>query len=132
MEYLCLVYVDENRLASLPRDERDTLLARTCGYRRDLLARHHYLWARWLPPARLATTVRRGDGSIRLRDSAAVPGDEQLGLVVLLRADDLDQALKLAAELPLVGLGCVEVRPLGESAPWGRQEGDQGRDAFAG
>ncbi len=89
MEYLCLVYVDENRLASLPRDERDTLLARTCGYRRDLLARHHYVWARWLAAARLATTVRRGDGRIGLRGSAGVPGDEQWGVGVWRRADDM-------------------------------------------
>ncbi|HEX5678921.1 MAG TPA: YciI family protein [Alcanivorax sp.] len=121
MDYICLVYVDENRLASLPRGERDTLLARTCDYRRDLLAEQHYQWGRWLPSARLATTLRRRDGGLRLRDGAAIRGEEQLGLVVLLRARDLDQALTLAAGLPLVELGCVEVRPLSEQAPWVRQ-----------
>ena len=66
-----------------------------------------------------------------MRDGAAVPGDQQLGLVVLLRARDLDQALRLAAGLPLVRLGCVEVRPLSEPAPWGRQGNAQGRAPFA-
>ncbi len=124
MDYICLVYVDENRLASLPRRERDTLLAQTCEYRRGLLAAQHYQWGCWLPSARLATTLRRRDGGLRLRDCAAARGEEQLGLVVLLRAGDLDQALRLAADLPLVSLGCVEVRPLSEQAPWVRQGDD--------
>ena len=53
-----------------------------------------------------------------------------IALVVLLRARDLDQALRLAAGLPLVRLGCVEVRPLSEPAPWSRQGDAQGREAF--
>lgn len=131
MDYICLVYVDENRLASLPRGERDTLLTQTCDYRRTLLAERHYQWGQWLPSARLATTLRHRDGGLRLRDGAAVAGEEQLGLVLLLRARDLDQALRLAAGLPLVRLGCVEVRPLSEPAPWVRRGGAQGRDTFA-
>ncbi|HCK28037.1 MAG TPA: dehydrogenase, partial [Alcanivorax sp.] len=99
MDYICLVYVDENRLASLPRAERDTLLAKTCDYRQALITEQHYQWGQWLPSARLATTLRHRDGGLRLRDGAAVPGDRQLALVVLLRARDLDQALRLAAGL---------------------------------
>lgn len=132
MDYICLVYVDENRLASLPRGERDTLLAKTCDYRRALLTEQHYQWGQWLPSARLATTLRHGDGGLRLHDGAAARGDEQLSLVVLLRARDLDQALRLAAGLPLVRLGCVEVRPLSELAPWVRERDAQGRETFVG
>ncbi len=121
MDYICLVYVDENRLASLPRAERDTLLAKTCDYRQALITEQHYQWGQWLPSARLATTLRHRDGGLRLRDGAAVPADQQLALVVLLRARDLDQALRLA---------CVEVRPLSEPAPWSRQGDAQGREAF--
>lgn len=131
MDYICLVYVDENRLASLPRAERDTLLAKTRDYRHALITERHYQWGQWLPSARLATTLRHRDGGLRLRDGAAVRGEEQLGLVVLLRARDLDQALTLAAGLPLVQLGCVEVRPLSEQAPWVRQGDTYGREAFA-
>ena len=85
MDYICLVYVDENRLASLPRAERDTLLAKTCDYRQALITEQHYQWGQWLPSARLATTLRHRDGGLRLRDGAAVPGDRQLALVVLLQ-----------------------------------------------
>ena len=77
MDYICLVYVDENRLASLPRAERDTLLAKTCDYRQALITEQHYQWGQWLPSARLATTLRHRDGGLRLRDGAAVPGDQQ-------------------------------------------------------
>ena len=68
MDYICLVYVDENRLASLPRAERDTLLAKTCDYRQALITEQHYQWGQWLPSARLATTLRHRDGGLRLRD----------------------------------------------------------------
>jgi len=130
MDYICLVYVDENRLASLPRAERDTLLAKLRDYRQALISEQHYQWGRWLPSARLATTLRHRSGVPWPRDGAAVPGAEQLGLVVLLRARDLDQALRLAAGLPLVRLGCVEVRPLCEPAPWSRTGEVEGRDSF--
>ena len=116
MDYICLVYVDENRLASLPRAERDTLLAKTCDYRQALITEQHYQWGQWLPSARLATTLLHRDGGLRLRDGAAVPEDQQLGLVVLLRArfdaslEELALRFEQATEMPDLDLSVEDDR----------------------
>ena len=110
MDYLCLVYLDEARLAALPRSELESLVLAIAAWEARLRRRHQCLALHRLAPARLATTVR--DQPPRLHDGPCAGEREQLSVVALIRALHLDQALQLAAALPLAGLGGVEVRPL--------------------
>jgi hypothetical protein len=58
-----------------------------------------------------ATVVRSTGGDVVLTDGPFAEAKEQIGGYWVLRADDLDAALKLAAEASEACRGPVEVRP---------------------
>jgi hypothetical protein len=64
-----------------------------------------------------ATTVRVRSGDVELIDGPFATTKEVLAGYYLIRCADLDEALRWAAQLPLVRYGSVEVRPVVESGP---------------
>jgi hypothetical protein len=68
-----------------------------------------------LQPAETATTVRVQDGRTLLTDGPFVEAKEHIGGYILVEADELDEALEIAARIPAARLGgAVEVRPVVE------------------
>ena len=60
-----------------------------------------------------ATTVRVADGKTLATDGPFVEMKEALGGYLFYEADDLDQAIELAARIPAARLGgAIEIRPL--------------------
>jgi hypothetical protein len=60
-----------------------------------------------------ATTVRVQDGRTLVTDGPFVEMKEALGGYLFYQADDLDQAIELAARIPAARLGgAIEIRPL--------------------
>lgn len=64
-----------------------------------------------------ATVVRADQGEVTTTDGPFAEAKEQIGGFWILKAPDLDAALKLAAEASTACHGPVEVRPLQEEAP---------------
>ena len=63
----------------------------------------------------VATTVRVRDGETLVTDGPFVEMKEALGGYLFYEADDLDQAIALAARIPAARLGgAIEIRPLVE------------------
>ncbi|MGO4832161.1 YciI family protein, partial [Rhizobiaceae sp. 2RAB30] len=65
-----------------------------------------------LQPVSTATTVRVRDGRMSTTDGPFAETKEILGGFILVEAEDLDQATKIAAGIPLAKLGSIEVRPI--------------------
>jgi hypothetical protein len=65
-----------------------------------------------LQPTDMATTVRVRDGETEVTDGPFAVTKEVLGGYYLLDCANLDEALKVAARVPLARFGSVEVRPL--------------------
>src|SRR3954452_22974373 len=65
-----------------------------------------------LQPASTATTVRVRDGQRQLTDGPYAEIKELLGGYYLIECENLDVAVKWAAEIPAVKYGSVEVRPI--------------------
>ena len=59
-----------------------------------------------------ATTVRVRGGDTEITDGPFAVTKEVLGGYYLIRCEDLDHALEIAARLPTARYGSVEVRPL--------------------
>src|SRR5918999_4280974 len=107
MKYLCLVYLEEDKLRAVP--DRECM---ACG---DGLRRSgQLLAAEALEPVRTATTVRVRHGKVSVTDGPFAETREQLGGFYLIDARDLNDAIRVAAKLPSAALGTVEVRPLME------------------
>ena len=67
-----------------------------------------------LQPTSAATSVRVRDGKRLVTDGPFAETREQLGGYYLVEAKNLDEAIAIAARIPSVSAGTVEVRPLVE------------------
>jgi hypothetical protein len=71
-----------------------------------------------LQPTSTATTVRSKDGKPVTTDGPFAETKEQLGGYYLVEARNLDDAIAMAARIPVVRMGgAVEVRPIMEIGP---------------
>jgi hypothetical protein len=67
-----------------------------------------------LQPPETATTVRVENGETLTTDGPFVAVKEALGGYLVLDADDLDEAIEIAAQIPAARMGgAIEVRPIG-------------------
>jgi hypothetical protein len=71
-----------------------------------------------LHPAQSATSVRVRDGVTEFTDGPFAATKEMLAGYYLLECADRDEALKLAAELPMARYGTIEVRRVMSPEEW--------------
>jgi hypothetical protein len=114
MRYLLQIYPGgaTDEAGRLPPDEQEAILREY----RAILDAPGVIGGERLQPVETATTVRVQGGQALLTDGAFVEAKEHLGGFYLVEADDLDEALELAARIPAARMGgAVEVRPVVES-----------------
>src|SRR5690242_19849117 len=111
MKYMLLVYLGENAMSDAEREEcyRDSV-----QLARELHARGKYLDASPLHPTSTATSVRVRDGKPLVTDGPFAETREQLGGYYLIDANNLDEAISIAARIPPARLGTIEIRPVME------------------
>ena len=114
MKYLCLVYVDEQKLNALSKTEYDALVADALAYDETLRKSGHYVVSNALQSVTSATTLRPRKGTLSITDGPFAETREQLGGFILIEAKDLNDALHVAAKIPPARIGCIEVRPVKE------------------
>jgi hypothetical protein len=117
MKYLCLVYIDEKKLAALSESESDALDREALAYDEKLRESGHYLASDALQSVETATTIRARNGKTLTTDGPFTETKEQLGGFVLIEASDLNDAIRVASKIKPARLGCVEVRPIKELSP---------------
>ena len=61
--------------------------------------------------------MRVRDGKVSATDGPFAETKEVLGGFVLIEARDLNEAVKIAAEVPLAKKGAIEVRPVLDGVP---------------
>ncbi len=116
MRYLCLIYQEADRPADLSeqlRLIRDERLAAD----EELRARGQLVASAVLQPAASATAIRTRGGVLAIVEGPSARQGAPLVAIYLLDARDLNEAIRLAARLPLARLGCAEVHPLEEPCP---------------
>jgi len=110
MKYLCLVYLEGDKLHAVP--DRECLNSGDAMREKGLL-----LAAEPLFPVETAKTVRIRDGRVAITDGPFAETKEQLAGFYLIDATSHDEALKIAATIPPAREGSIEVRPVRELEP---------------
>ena len=110
MKYLCLVYLEKDKLHAVPDSE-----CQACGdgFRKNGLL----VAAEALEPIDTATTVRIRNGRMSITDGPFAETKEQLAGFYLIEARDLNEAIKQAAKIPPAREGSIEVRPVRQLDP---------------
>ncbi|HYT76448.1 MAG TPA: YciI family protein [Vicinamibacterales bacterium] len=110
MKYLCLVYLEGEKLHAVP--DRECAASGDGLRKRGLL-----LAAEALQPIETATTVRVRSGKVSITDGPFAETKEQLAGFYLIDAINLDEAIQVAAKIPPAREGSIEVRPVRELNP---------------
>ncbi len=114
MRYLCLIYDDEKKWASMSKSEQDAGIAEYGAFTTAVKQSGQYLAAERLQPIQTATTVRVRNGKPSTTDGPYAETKEQLGGFYLINAKDLNDAIQVASRIPSAKWGSVEVRPIWE------------------
>jgi hypothetical protein len=77
----------------------------------------HYLVSAALQHVEAAKTVRIRRGEVALTDGPFAETKEQLLGFILIDATDLNDAVRVAAKIPMASAGSIEVRPVLELEP---------------
>ena len=110
MKYLCLVYLEPDKLHAVPDRE-----CAACG--QGLREKGVLVAAEALQPIETATTVRVRNGKMLVTDGPFAETKEQLAGFYLVDAHDLNEAIQIASRIPPAREGSVEVRPVRELNP---------------
>jgi hypothetical protein len=110
MKYLCLVYLEKEKLRAVADKE-----CMACGdeFRKSGLL----VAAEALHPVETAATVRVRNGKVSVTDGPFAETKEQLAGFYLIDARDLNDAIQVASKIPPAREGSVEVRPVRELNP---------------
>lgn len=117
MKYLCMVCQEEAKLNALTKGELDGLIAEHLAYDDVLRRNGNFITAAALQSVKTATTVRVRQGRTVVTDGPFAETKEQLGGFIFIEARDLNEAIRIAAEIPSARRGCIEVRPVWELVP---------------
>ena len=113
MKYMLLIYNDEQALSET---ERQQCYAESMQLAREIHSSGQYLAANPLHPTSMATSVRVRNGKRLVTDGPFAETREQLGGYFLIDAKNLDEAIGIAARIPMARKGTVEIRPVIEVA----------------
>ncbi len=117
MKYLCLAYEEEAQLNRLTRREWDELRTETLDYVATLRERGVLVDTHALQSAATATTVQVRNRQTSVTDGPYIETKEQIGGYFLIEADDLNRAIRIAADWPSARIGTIEVRPIVDELP---------------
>lgn len=112
MKYLCLVYFDGKVLDNMSETEKIAFDNESLTYDEGLQRSGHFIAAEALESVKSAVTVRMRNGKISTTDGPFTETKEQLGGFILIEARDLNDAIQVAAKIPLARFGGIEVRPI--------------------
>jgi hypothetical protein len=112
MRYLCLVYFEPHIFDRMSDEEKKTLDRDSLAYDRELEGSGHYIHSNALQSVDTAVTVRVRDKRISTTDGPFAETKEHLGGFILIEAQGIEEAIRVASGIPLAKLGSIEVRPI--------------------
>ena len=112
MQYLLLIYGNEAYWGTLSEKEQGQVMQEYMDFTKIIAQSGHLRGGNELHPTSRATTVRVRDKKRMVTDGPFAETKEQLGGYYLIEAKDLDEAVAIAARIPSVRWGAIEVRPI--------------------
>jgi hypothetical protein len=114
MKYALLIYASEQDWANQTEEASQAQFQEYMAFTKDIVDRGIYQSGEALQATATATTVRVRDGETLTTDGPFAETKEQLGGFYVVEAKDLDEAVEIAARIPDVRGGSIEVRPVME------------------
>ncbi|MDW6021359.1 YciI family protein [Mesorhizobium sp. BAC0120] len=114
MKYVCLVYLDESIFAPMSDYERGLFVNEALDSDEALRRGGNFVYANALQLPEAAVSVRVRDNKLSATDGPFAETKEHLSGLIVIEARDLNEAIRLAGNIPMARLGTIEVRPVRE------------------
>lgn len=115
MKYAILIYLDEPKMFSMPKEEVTEVVGAFKAYVEALREAGAFVDSVRLEPSRSATTLRIDGGQRIVQDGPYADAKEQLASLYVVDVVDGEAALEWAARCPASPFAVLEIRPL-----WGQ------------
>jgi hypothetical protein len=115
VKYLCLISA-EKVMEQMPAEEAARHYDEYRQFTDAIRASGHYVSCNRLLPPEAGVTVRVRHGETLVTDGPFVETKEQMGGYYVIDAVDMNEAIQIAARIPAVRVGSVEVRPVADDA----------------
>jgi hypothetical protein len=112
MKFLLLIYNDTELLEQMPSREFDTKMRDCLEHADELKTQGYLIESQQLEEPATAKSVRIRKGRKTVVDGPFAESKEVLGGFNLIEAENMEEAVRIAAEFPWAQTGCVEVRPV--------------------
>jgi hypothetical protein len=114
MKYVCLVYLDEETFAPWTEEEGGLLINEALDSDEALQRSGNWVYSNALELPSAAVSVRVRNGKLSATDGPFAETKEHLSGFIIIEARDLNEAIRLAGNIPMARLGTIEVRPVRE------------------
>ena len=108
MQYMLLIYDDEQAWAGMDEAQRGQIFQAYGAYTEDMRQKGVFVAGDALQSTSTATTVRDRNGDRLVTDGPFAETKEQLGGYYLIEVDSLDDALDWAARIPSAKVGSID------------------------
>jgi len=122
-KFILLVYNDTALLDALPAPEFDDMMRGCLAHADELTRQGKLLDFQQLEAPQTARSIRIRQGRVSALDGPFAEAKEMLGGFNLVEAEDIEEATRMAMELPWARTGCIEVRPVRDIGAVRRQVG---------
>ena len=112
MQYLLMIYRNEAEHDKMDAATGKQMMDEYGAFTQSIIQSGNFKAGDRLQDTHTATTVRVRDGKTLTTDGPFAETREQLGGYFLIDAKNLDEAITVAAKIPMARKGTVEVRPV--------------------
>ena len=110
-KYLCLFYFDDSSFAGMTPDEDKALTDATIEEDRQLREESRLLVAQPLQGPETAVNIRIRQDRVMRTDGPYIESKEWLGGIMLILAEDMDEAIRIASVGEIARRARIEIRP---------------------
>lgn len=121
MKFICLGYFDENKWEAVAESDQLAMMDECIAYDDVLRENGHFAGGEALQSASSAVTLRYKNGKAVVTDGPYAETREVLGGILILEAENLEQAIELMSRHPGVKTGPFEIRPAADLSDMIRQ-----------
>jgi hypothetical protein len=112
MKFMVLIYTDDALIDAMPSEQFDATMRGCIEHADDLRSDGRLLDSQQLESPSTAKSLRMRKGRLTITDGPFTESKEMLAGFNLIEAENMDEAVKIAAEFPWTHTGCIEVRPV--------------------
>lgn len=111
MKFVCLVYIEEARMAALTPEQSQQLTDETIESDWQMRRDGQLILSQPLLQPETAVTMRVGGAGVTATDGPFAETKEHLGGFYIIEAADMAEARRIVATDPMLKFGSIEIRP---------------------